>query len=78
VHLAAVGIPVADDAVYGKREPGGRQLLHAYSLSIPHSEGGSLVVTAPIPADFDRAVRAIGAETLAIRYAQPIPANREL
>jgi 23S rRNA pseudouridine1911/1915/1917 synthase len=79
VHLAAVGIPVADDAVYGKREPGGRQLLHAYSLSIPHPDGGQLNVTAAIPSDFDRAVRAIGAETLAIRYAQAIPpiVNRE-
>ena len=77
VHLAAVGIPVADDAVYGKREPGGRQLLHAYQLAIPHPEGGALTVTAPIPPDFDRAARAIGAETLAIRYAQRIPSHRE-
>jgi 23S rRNA-/tRNA-specific pseudouridylate synthase len=70
VHLAAVGIPVADDAVYGKREPGGRQMLHAYQLSIPHTAGGTLTVMAPIPADFDRAVRAIGAETLALHYSR--------
>ena len=68
VHLAAVGIPVADDAVYGKRDPGGRQLLHAYQLSIPHPDGGTLTVTAKSPPDFDRAVRAIGAETLALHY----------
>jgi 23S rRNA pseudouridine1911/1915/1917 synthase len=72
VHLAAVGIPVSDDAVYGKREPGGRQLLHAYQLSIPHPDGGTLTVTAPIPPDFDRAVRAIGAETLALQYSRRI------
>ena len=72
VHLAAVGIPVSDDAVYGKREPGGRQLLHAYQLSIPHPSGGRLTVTAPIPPDFDRAARAIGAEAAAIRFALPI------
>ena len=72
VHLAAVGIPVADDAVYGKREPGGRQLLHAYELSIPHPDGGMLTVSTPIPPDFDRAVRAIGAETLALHYSRLI------
>ncbi|MEO8538306.1 MAG: RluA family pseudouridine synthase [bacterium] len=72
VHLAAVGIPVCDDAVYGKREPGGRQLLHAYQLTIPHPNGGSLTVTAPIPADFDHAIRASGAESEAIRFAQNV------
>ena len=77
VHLAAVGVPVSDDAVYGKREPGGRQLLHAYQLSIPHPDGTTLTVAAPIPADFDRATRAIGAETFAIRYARTTPPNRE-
>jgi 23S rRNA pseudouridine1911/1915/1917 synthase len=77
VHLAAVGIPVADDGVYGKRDPGGRQLLHAYSLSLPCPGGDRLTVTAPIPPDFDRALRQIGAETLAIRYAQATPPKRE-
>ena len=77
VHLAAIGIPVADDAVYGKREPGGRQLLHAYQLAVPHPAGGRLIVTAPIPPDFDHAVRAIGAETLALHYAQPIEPRLE-
>lgn len=72
VHLAAVGVPVSDDAVYGKRAPGGRQLLHAYQLSMPHPAGGRLTVTAPIPPDFDHAVRAIGAETLALHYARPV------
>lgn len=72
VHLAAVGIPVSDDAVYGKREPGGRQLLHAYRLSVPHPHGGRLTVTAPIPPDFDRAARALGAEAEAVRFSRPI------
>jgi 23S rRNA pseudouridine1911/1915/1917 synthase len=67
-----VGIPVSDDGVYGKRVPGGRQLLHAYQLSIPHPEGGRLTVVAPIPPDFEHAVRAIGAETLALRYAREV------
>jgi 23S rRNA pseudouridine1911/1915/1917 synthase len=77
VHLAAVGIPVVDDAVYGKREPGGRQLLHAYELAIPHPDGGTLKVSAPIPPDFDRAVRAIGAETLALHYSRRIEPTHE-
>ncbi len=72
VHLAAVGTPVTDDGVYGKRVPGGRQLLHAYQLSIPHPEGGRLTVVAPIPPDFDHAVRSIGAEPLALRYAREV------
>ncbi|MGE3076079.1 MAG: RluA family pseudouridine synthase [Dehalococcoidia bacterium] len=72
VHLAAVGIPVMDDVVYGKREPGGRQMLHAYQLSIPHPAGGTLTVTARIPFDLDHAVRAIGGETLALHYAREI------
>jgi 23S rRNA-/tRNA-specific pseudouridylate synthase len=72
VHLAAVGVPIADDAVYGKREAGGRQLLHAYQLSIPHPDGGLLTVSAAIPADFDRALRAMGAEPEAIRFSRQI------
>ena len=77
VHLAAIGVPVCDDAVYGKRDPGGRQLLHAYELSIPHPAGGRLTITAPIPPDFDRAVRAIGAETLALHYARAVEPKLE-
>lgn len=77
VHLAAVGIPVVDDIVYGKREPGGRQLLHAYQLSIPHPAGGTLTVTARIPYDFDHEVRAIGGETLALHYAREIEPTLE-
>lgn len=77
VHLAAVGIPVTDDVVYGKRAPGGRQLLHAYQLSIPHPAGGTLTVTARIPFDFDHAVRAIGGETLALHYAREIEPTLE-
>lgn len=77
VHLAAIGVPVSDDAVYGKREPGGRQLLHAYQLAIPHPAGGTLTVTAPIPADLDRAMRAIGADAEAVRFARPTTPLRE-
>jgi len=77
VHLAAIGVPVSDDAVYGKREPGGRQLLHAYQLALPQPAGGTLTVTAPIPADLDRAMRAIGADAEAVRFARPTAPLRE-
>ncbi len=77
VHLAAIGVPVADDAVYGKREPGGRQLLHAYQLSLPHPAGGTLTVTAAIPVDMDRAMRAIGADAAAVKFGRPIAPERE-
>jgi 23S rRNA pseudouridine1911/1915/1917 synthase len=75
VHLAAVNIPIVDDAVYGKRTPGGRQLLHAYELSVPHPAGGRLTVTARIPYDFDHAVRAIGGEALALHYSRRVEAK---
>jgi len=77
VHLAAVNIPVADDGIYGKHNAAGRQLLHAYELSIPHPGGGRLTVTAPIPSDFDHAVRAIGGEALALRYSRPVEPRLE-
>jgi 23S rRNA pseudouridine1911/1915/1917 synthase len=37
VHLAAIGLPVVGDAVYGVPEPAlGRQFLHAGRLAFPH------------------------------------------
>jgi hypothetical protein len=52
-------------------------LLHAYELAIPHPDGGTLKVSAPIPPDFDRAVRAIGAETLALHYSRRVEPTHE-
>ncbi|MBE7519465.1 MAG: RluA family pseudouridine synthase [Thermoflexaceae bacterium] len=75
VHLAAVGIPVANDRVYG-RAGEGRQLLHAWQLTIPHPAGGELTITAPLPADFLAAVRSMGAETVALPYSTPTPPLR--
>jgi 23S rRNA pseudouridine1911/1915/1917 synthase len=44
VHLAAVGLPVAGDPVYGAREPGlERQFLHATELAFPHPFTGERV-----------------------------------
>jgi 23S rRNA pseudouridine1911/1915/1917 synthase len=53
VHLAAIGLPVAGDAVYGVREPGlERQFLHAAELSFPHPFGaGTVEARSELPPD---------------------------
>jgi len=51
VHLAAIGLPVVGDPVYGARDPGlGRQFLHAARLAFPHPFTGEPVdVESPLP-----------------------------
>jgi 23S rRNA pseudouridine1911/1915/1917 synthase len=51
VHLAAIGLPVVGDAVYGVPEPAlGRQFLHAAALAFPHPfTGERLELEAPLP-----------------------------
>jgi 23S rRNA pseudouridine1911/1915/1917 synthase len=51
VHLAAIGLPVAGDAVYGVADPVlDRQFLHAARLAFPHPFTGELLdVSAPLP-----------------------------
>lgn len=74
VHLAAIGVPVVNDELYGQAEPGTRQLLHAWRIAIPHPEGGLLHAAAPPPADLLAAIRSIGGEAVASRYeAAPPP-----
>ena len=53
VHLAAIDLPVAGDAVYGVPEPGlPRQFLHATELAFPHPITAERVeVTSPLPGD---------------------------
>ena len=53
VHLAAIELPVAGDAVYGVPEPGlPRQFLHATELAFPHPITDERVeVTSPLPGD---------------------------
>ncbi|HMS60071.1 MAG TPA: RluA family pseudouridine synthase [Tepidiformaceae bacterium] len=75
VHLDGVGAPVRFDKVYGRPGPG-RQLLHAWRITVPHPEGGTLTVTAPLPPDMCEAVRTMGAETVALPYTMPCEANR--
>ncbi len=51
VHLAAIGLPVVGDAVYGVPEPAlGRQFLHATRLAFGHPFTGERVdVASPLP-----------------------------
>jgi 23S rRNA pseudouridine1911/1915/1917 synthase len=53
VHLAAIGLPVVGDAVYGAPEPAlGRQFLHSARLAFTHPFTGERVdVESPLPAD---------------------------
>ncbi|HEX6030086.1 MAG TPA: RluA family pseudouridine synthase, partial [Tepidiformaceae bacterium] len=76
LHLAAVGIPVRFDRVYGK-EGEGRQMLHAWRLRVPHPEGGTLTVTAPLPTDMRAEVRSMGADEAAEPYRAPTSPLRE-
>jgi 23S rRNA pseudouridine1911/1915/1917 synthase len=72
VHLAAIQSPVVFDRVYGKGGDG-RQLLHAWRISVPHPAGDTLTVTAPLPADFREFVRSIGLERLTLPYIEATP-----
>jgi 23S rRNA pseudouridine1911/1915/1917 synthase len=61
VHLAAVGLPVAGDPVYGRGGDLGleRQFLHATRLAFPHPITGLPVeVSSPLPPDLERALAA--------------------
>ena len=54
VHFAAIGHPVAGDALYSRRDPLGigRQFLHSYRLAFPHPfTGEDLEFDAPLPDD---------------------------
>ncbi|MFM2092816.1 MAG: hypothetical protein RLZZ127_3305, partial [Planctomycetota bacterium] len=58
VHCAKLGHPILADALYGRgpvwppQHPVlRRQALHAWSIEIPHPAGGTLALTAPVPAD---------------------------
>lgn len=62
VHLAAVGHPVAGDAVYGRKDrliP--RPALHSWQLSVDHPESGEKIrFGAPLPPDMLRALESLG------------------
>ena len=56
VHLAAIGLPVVGDPLYGAPDPAlGRQFLHATRLAFTHPFTGERVeVESPLPADLAR------------------------
>ncbi len=59
VHLAAIGLPVSGDPVYGVGGDLGleRQFLHAARLAFPHPFTGEPVeVTSPLPSDLAEAL----------------------
>ena len=60
VHLGAIGLPVAGDAVYGRPQELGldRQFLHAARLAFTHPFTGEQVdVESPLPADLQKALQ---------------------
>jgi 23S rRNA pseudouridine1911/1915/1917 synthase len=58
VHLAAIGLPVAGDSVYGAPEPGlRRQFLHATRLAFAHPVTDTGIdVSSPLPEDLQAAL----------------------
>ncbi|MHC4410286.1 MAG: RluA family pseudouridine synthase [Planctomycetota bacterium] len=67
VHLKSRGHPLLGDRMYarGKRNPVEvpRLMLHARRLGFPHPKSGApIVVEAPLPADFERALAALRAQ----------------
>lgn len=64
-HLASLGRPIAGDGKYGGLfNLGGvvipSLMLHAYALELPHPDGGTQSFSAPAPAAFVSACRALG------------------
>ena len=58
VHLAAIGLPVVGDRVYGVPEPGlSRQFLHAWRLAFPHPLRDEQVeAESPLPPELQAAL----------------------
>jgi 23S rRNA pseudouridine1911/1915/1917 synthase len=58
VHLAAIGLPVVGDQVYGVPDTHlKRQFLHAWRLAFPHPISGALLdVDSPLPEDLQSAL----------------------
>jgi 23S rRNA pseudouridine1911/1915/1917 synthase len=58
VHLAAIGLPVVGDRIYGVADAElGRQFLHAGSLAFPHPFTGERIeVESPLPPELQAAL----------------------
>ena len=73
-HLAALGTPLAGDAIYGSPvrdaplQPA-RHLLHAHLLAFQHpATQERLTITAPLPADFQVALAACAAQEIRLAH----------
>ena len=62
VHLAAIGLPVVGDPVYGVKEPAlDRQFLHAARLAFPHPFTDEQIdVESPLPPDLVAYLETLG------------------
>ncbi len=61
VHLMSLGCPILGDALYGEgQRTGARVMLHAARLEMPHPDGGTLSLEAPLPEDFREAADKAG------------------
>ena len=68
VHLAHLGLPILSDPVYGRpgrgRPLARRPMLHAAHLAFAHPvTGARVVVTSPLPADFERVLATLRSQT---------------
>jgi 23S rRNA pseudouridine955/2504/2580 synthase len=64
VHLLSLGCPILGDALYGEgRATAPRLMLHAARLELPHPEGGTVSLEAPLPDDFRAAALAAGLQS---------------
>jgi 23S rRNA pseudouridine1911/1915/1917 synthase len=64
VHLAAIGAPVAGDALYGGPEIPGltRQFLHAQRIELPHPVSGEpVIVESPLPPELEAVLQKLRA-----------------
>lgn len=70
VHLAYIGCPILGDRIYGAgRLSAERCMLHASGLVIPHPGGGTLDVSAPLPADFTARAQTAGLDIAPLAQA---------
>lgn len=70
VHMKSLNHPILGDATYGNSTDGiDRQMLHAYRLKFTHPiSKKEMVVTAPIPEDFKRALKFAGLDIEKINF----------
>lgn len=70
VHMKSLNHPILGDATYGNSSDGiDRQMLHAYRLKFTHPiSKKEMVVTAPIPEDFKRALKFAGLDIEKINF----------